>query len=228
MLITKTQNIPMNQEQLKSLVKEYFNLTEIKMGEIFDENKAFKIVFEGDKLELGMPVKVVTTEGQEMPAPDGFHRLEGGMVIKTENSVVTEITREGEMVEETLEGGKELDKGRQEMAELPVQQFPVEETKEDKTKVAEESRMVPALMEDEKIAIVSEIAKAVAEAVAEEMKSVKAKMAEMEKKVTEMAAAPAADKTLPKTKMGAESVANTAVDPVRFEMMKKLISQKIK
>jgi hypothetical protein len=228
MLITKTQNIPMNQEQLKSLVKEYFNLTEIKMGEIFDENKAFKIVFEGDKLELGMPVKVVTTEGQEMPAPDGFHRLEGGMVIKTENSVVTEITDENAMVEETLEGGKELDKGRQEMAELPVQQFPVMETKENKTKEAEESRMVPALMEEEKIAIVGEIAKAVAEAVAEEMKSVKAKMAEMEKKVTEMAAAPAADKTLPKTKMGAESVANTAVDPVRFEMMKKLISQKIK
>ena len=218
----------MTQDQLKSLVKEYFNLTEVKMGEIFDENKAFKIVFEGDKLELGMKVMVVTTEGQEMPAPDGFHRLEGGMVIKTEDSVVTEITREGEMVEETLEGDKVIDKGRQEMAELPVQQFPVEETKEDKTKVAEESRMVPALMEDEKIAIVSEIAKAVAEAVAEEMKSVKAKMAEMEKKVAEMAAAPAADKTLPKAKMSAESVANTAVDPVRFEMMKKLISQKIK
>jgi hypothetical protein len=218
----------MTQEQLKSLVKEYFNLTDIKMGEINDENKAFKIVFEGDKLELGMPVKVVTTEGQEMPAPDGFHRLEGGMVIKTENSVVTEITREGEMVEETLEGGKELDKGRQEMAELPVQQFPVEETRQNESKVAEESRMVPSLMEEEKTAIVEEIAKVVAEAVAEEMKSIKSKMAEMEKKVTEMAAAPAADKTLPKTKMGAESGANTAVDPVRFEMMKKLISQKIK
>jgi len=218
----------MTQEQLKSLVKEYFNLTEIKMGEIYDENKAFKIVFDGDKLELGMPVKVVTTEGQEMDAPDGYHKLEDGLVIKTENSVVTEMTREGEMVEETLEGGEMIDKGRQEMAELPVQQFPVEVTKEDKTDVAEESRMVPALMEDEKAAIVEEIAKAVAEAVAEEMKSVKAKMAEMEKKVMEMAAAPAADKTMPKTKMSAETTATTAVDPVRFEMMKKLISQKLK
>jgi hypothetical protein len=53
----------MTQEQLKELVKEYFNLTETKMGEIYDENKAFKIVFEGDKLELGMKVKVVTAEG---------------------------------------------------------------------------------------------------------------------------------------------------------------------
>jgi hypothetical protein len=65
----------MTANELKALVKEYFNLTEVKFGEIFDENKAFKIVFEGDQLELGMPVKVVTTEGQEMDAPDGFHKL---------------------------------------------------------------------------------------------------------------------------------------------------------
>ena len=218
----------MTQEQLKSLVKEYFNLTEIKMGEIFDENKAFKIVFEGDKLELGMPVKVVTTEGQEMPAPDGFHRLEGGMVIKTENSIVTEITDESQMVEETLEGGKELDKGRQEMAELPVEQFPVEVTKENKTKVAEESRMVPALMEEEDKTTVEDIVSAVAEVVKREIADMKEEMKNMKSKMEAMAAAPAAEKTMPKTKMGAESVANVAVDPVRFEMMKKLISQKLK
>jgi hypothetical protein len=217
----------MTQEQLKSLVKEYFNLTEIKMGEINDENKAFKIVFEGDDLELGMKVMVVTTEGQEMPAPDGFHRLEGGMVIKTEDSVVTEITREGEMVEETLEGGKELDKGRQEMAELPVQQFPVEVTKEDKTKVADDSRAVPQLMEEEKTTV-EDIVSAVAEVVKREIADMKEEMKNMKSKMEAMAAAPAAEKTMPKTKMGAESVANVAVDPVRFEMMKKLISQKLK
>ena len=218
----------MTQEQLKSLVKEYFNLTEIKMGEIFDENKAFKIVFEGDKLELGMPVKVVTTEGQEMPAPDGFHRLEGGMVIKTENSIVTEITDESQMVEETLEGGKELDKGRQEMAELPVEQFPVEVTKENKTKVAEESRMVPALMEEEDKTTVEDIVSAVAEVVKREIADVREEMKNMKSKMEAMAAAPAAEKTMPKSKMSAEASTNVAVDPVRFEMMKKLISQKLK
>jgi hypothetical protein len=218
----------MTQDQLKSLVKEYFNLTEVKMGEIFDENKAFKIVFEGDKLELGMPVKVVTTEGQEMPAPDGFHRLEGGMVIKTENSVVTEITDESAMVEETLEGGKELDKGRQEMAELPVQQFPVEETKEDKTKVAEDSRAVPQLMEEEEDkTTVEDIVSAVAEVVKREIADMKEEMKAMKSKMEAYAAAPAAEKTMPKSKMSAESTTN-AVDPVRFEMMKKLISQKLK
>lgn len=221
----------MTQEQLKSLVKEYFNLTEIKMGELFDENKAFKIVFEGDKLELGMPVKVVTTEGQEMPAPDGYHRLEGGMVIKTENSVVTEITSASEeekedMVEETLEGGKELDKGRQEMAELPVEQFPVEVTKEDKTKVAEDSRAVPQLMEEEKTTV-EDIVSAVAEVVKREIADVREEMKNMKSKMEAMAAAPAAEKTMPKSKMSAETT-TTAVDPVRFEMMKKLISQKLK
>ena len=217
----------MTQEQLKSLVKEYFNLTEVKMGEIFDENKAFKIVFEGDKLELGMKVMVVTTEGQEMPAPDGFHKLEGGIVIKTEDSVVTEITREGEMVEETLEGGKRIDKGPQQMAELPTEQFPVIETRENQTKIAEESRAIPQMMEEDKTTV-EDIVSAVAEVVKREIADMKEEMKEMKSKMEAMAAAPAADKTLPKAKMSAETTANTAVDPVRFEMMKKLISQKIK
>jgi hypothetical protein len=47
-----------------------------------------------------MPVKVVTTEGQEMDAPDGLHKLEGGMVIKTEGSKVVELTKADMMEEE--------------------------------------------------------------------------------------------------------------------------------
>jgi hypothetical protein len=227
MLINKNQIIPMTQEQLKSLVKEYFNLTEVKMGEIFDENKAFKIVFEGDKLELGMKVMVVTTEGQEMPAPDGFHKLEGGIVIKTEDSVVTEITREGEMVEETLEGGKMIDKGPQQMAELPTEQFPVIETRENQTKIAEESRAIPQMMEEDKTTV-EDIVSAVAEVVKREIADVREEMAKMKSKMEVMAAAPAAEKTMPKAKMSSESINETIVDKGRYEMMKKLISQKIK
>ena len=217
----------MTQEQLKSLVKEYFNLTEVKMGEIFDENKAFKIVFEGDKLELGMKVMVVTTEGQEMPAPDGFHKLEGGIVIKTEDSVVTEITREGEMVEETLEGGKMIDKGPQQMAELPKEQFPVIETRENQTKIAEESRAIPQMMEEDKTTV-EDIVSAVAEVVKREIADMKEEMKKMKSKMEAMAAAPAAEKTMPKAKMSSESINETIVDKGRYEMMKKLISQKIK
>ena len=212
----------MTQENLKALVKEYFNLTEIKMGEIFDENKAFKIVFDGEELELGMKVMVVTTDGQEMPAPDGFHKLEGGIVIKTEDSVVTELTKESEMVEETEEGGKVLDKGPQQMAELPVQQFPVEVQRG-----AEFEKPMPQQMEEDKTPV-EDIVSAVAEVVKREIADMRAEMKEMKSKMEKMAESPAAMKTLPKTKMSAESSTANIVDPVRYEMMKKLISQKIK
>jgi len=212
----------MTQENLKALVKEYFNLTEIKMGEIFDENKAFKIVFDGEELELGMKVMVVTTDGQEMPAPDGFHKLEGGIVIKTEDSVVTELTKESEMVEETEDGGKVLDKGPQQMAELPVQQFPVEIQRG-----AEFEKPMPQQMEEDKTTV-EDIVSAVAEVVKREIADMKEEMKEMKSKMEKMAESPAAMKTLPKTKMAAESSPAGIVDSNRYEMMKKLISQKIK
>jgi hypothetical protein len=98
----------MNKEQLKELVKQHFGLvdrtpvvTEEKFGEVFDENKAFKIVFPGDTLEVGDEVKVVTAEGQESLAPDGYHKLEDGTTIKTEGSSVVEIVSpEGKTEEE--------------------------------------------------------------------------------------------------------------------------------
>jgi hypothetical protein len=213
--LTLNPPIPMTQEQLKELVKEYFNLTEIKLGEIYDENKAFKIVFEGDKLELGMKVKVVTTEGQEMDAPDGYHRLEDGKEIKTEGSVVTEITTATE-------------EEKEEMAELPAEQFPVEVTKEDKSDVAEESTAIPEMMETEEAAMdKEEIVKAIAEAVAGQLEEMKKEMAYMKDKIQKMSAEPAAEKTLPKAKMSAD-VNDSVVDQTRYEMMKKLIANKIK
>ena len=212
----------MTQENLKALVKEYFNLTEIKMGEIYDENKAFKIVFDGEELELGMKVMVVTTDGQEMPAPDGFHKLEGGIVIKTEDSVVTELTKESEMVEETEDGGKVLDKGPQQMAELPVQEFPVVVQRG-----AEYEKSIPQQMEEDKTTV-EDIVSAVAEVVKREIADMKEEMKDMKSKMEKMAASPAEMKTLPKAKMSAESSPAGIVDPTRYEMMKKLISQKIK
>jgi len=219
----------MTQSQLKELVKEYFNLTEVKLGEIYDENKAFKIVFDGDNLELGMKVKVVTTEGQEMDAPDGYHRLEGGMIIKTEGSVVTEITDVSQMEEETLEGDEVINKGPQEMAEVP-EQFPVEITKEDKTAVADASRELPKeTMETEEDSMVKEeIVKAIAEAVADQMEEMKKEMAAMKSKIEKMAAEPASSKTLPKSKMSSESIDDNIVNKNRYEMMKKLIAKNIK
>jgi hypothetical protein len=213
--------------ELKTLVKEYFNLTEVKFGEIFDENKAFKIVFEGDQLELGMPVKVVTTDGQEMDAPDGFHKLEGGIVIKTEGSKVVELTKADMMEEETetLDGGKVLEEV--EMAEVKtpdvVEQFPVIVQRG-----AEYEKPMAQQMESEEGAMTEKsIVEAVAKAVAEELVDMKKEMAKMKEKMEKMSAEPAAEKTLPTTKkFSLEVNATNPVQADRYEMMKNIIKTK--
>ena len=99
----------MTSSELKELVKSHFSLVEADatnetineeitenfseetvpeevveevaevFGEIADENSAFVLKFPGDELEVGDKVVVVTTEGQEMDAPDGEHKLAGGI-----------------------------------------------------------------------------------------------------------------------------------------------------
>ena len=215
----------MTANELKALVKEYFNLTEVKMGELYDENKAFKIVFEGDTLELGMPVKVVTTEGQEMDAPDGLHKLENGMVIKTEGSKVVEITEASQLAEEeeTLDGGEEIAEVEMAEVKVPVEQFPVEVQRG-----AEYEKAMPQQMESEED-VMSEksIVEAVAKAVAEELVDMKKEMAKMKEKMEKMSAEPAAEKTLPTSKKFAlESNVATPANAERYEMMKSLMKTK--
>ena len=217
----------MTQNELKALVKEYFNLTELTFGEIYDENRAFKIVFEGDQLELGMPVKVVTTEGQEMDAPDGFHKLENGQVIKTEGSKVVEITEASQLAEEeTLDGGEVIEKV--EMAEVKtpdvVEQFPVEVQRGAEYEKAIKQQMETEEMVDSK----EEIVKSIAEAVAEQLEEMKKEMADMKQKMEKMSAEPAAEKTLPSTKknFSLETPSVAPVDAARYEMMKNLIKNK--
>ena len=212
----------MTSNELKSLVKEYFNLTEMTFGEIYDENKAFKIVFEGDTLEVGKKVKVVTTEGQEMDAPDGFHKLENGETIKTEGSVVIEIAKSQDMLEETLEGGKKI--AEVEMAEVKtpdvVEQFPVEVQRG-----AEYEKPIAQQMEtEEDVMTEKSIVEAVAKAVADELIEMKKEMAAMKEKMEKMSAEPAAEKTLPTAKkFSLEAVAATPVQAARYEMMKNVI-----
>jgi hypothetical protein len=213
--------------ELKALVKEYFNLTEVKFGEIFDENKAFKIVFEGDQLELGMPVKVVTTDGQEMDAPDGFHKLEGGIVIKTEGSKVVELTKADMMEEETetLDGGKVLEEV--EMAEVKtpdvVEQFPVIVQRG----AEYEKPMAQQMESEEGVMTERSIVEAVAKAVAEELVDMKKEMAKMKEKMEKMSAEPAAEKTLPASKkFNLETNVAIPVQADRYEMMKNLIKTK--
>ena len=213
--------------ELKALVKEYFNLTEVKFGEIFDENKAFKIVFEGDTLELGMPVKVVTTDGQEMDAPDGFHKLEGGIVIKTEGSKVVELTKADMMEEETetLDGGEVLEEVEMAAVRTPdvVEQFPVIVQRG----AEYEKPMAQQMESEEGVMTEKSIVEAVAKAVAEELVDMKKEMAKMKEKMEKMSAEPAAEKTLPVAKkFGLEVTATNPVQADRYEMMKNIIKTK--
>jgi len=212
--------------ELKALVKEYFNLTEVKFGEIFDENKAFKIVFEGETLELGMPVKVVTAEGQEMDAPDGFHKLEGGIMIKTEDSKVVELTKADMMEEEdeTLDGGKELEEVKMMEVKIPdvVEQFPVEVQRG-----AEYEGKKEEMETEEEAMTKKDIVEAVAKAVAEELTEMKKELMAMKDKMAKFAAEPAAEKTLPTTKkFSLEVSATNPVQADRYEMMKNIIKTK--
>ena len=213
--------------ELKALVKEYFNLTEVKFGEIYDENKAFKIVFEGDTLELGMPVKVVTTDGQEMDAPDGYHKLEGGIVIKTEGSKVVELTKADMMEEETetLDGGEVLEEVEMAAVKTPdvVEQFPVIVQRG----AEYEKPMAQQMESEEGVMTEKSIVEAVAKAVAEELVDMKKEMAKMKEKMEKMSAEPAAEKTLPVTKkFSLEVSATNPVQADRYEMMKNIIKTK--
>ena len=214
----------MTSSELKSLVKEYFNLTEVKFGEIFDENKAFKIVFEGETLELGMPVTVETTDGQKMDAPDGFHKLEGGIMIKTEDSKVVELTKADMMEEdETLDGGKELEEVKMMEVEIPevVEQFPVEVQRGAEYEGTKEE------MEMDDTMTKKDIVEAVAKAVAEELTEMKKELMAMKDKMAKFAVEPAAEKTLPVAKkFGLEVNATDLVQANRYEMMKNIIKTK--
>lgn len=190
----------MTSNELKELVKQHFSLTEVKFGEIKDINGAFTLLFEGDVLEVGKEVKVRTTEGQELTAPDGYHELENGMMIKVEGGKVVEITTgptertEDEMAEEITD---------------------VEGVIEEKM----EEVSVSADVEPEVAPVVEEVAKAVIEAVKGEIEAMKKEMAEMKRKMAEFEDMPATDKTEPEVKTEMKKQTAEPFNKQRFAMV---------
>ena len=169
----------MTSNELKALVKEYFNLVDAEVateevvteefsaeteevieetveevveefGEISDINKAFVVKFPGDKLEVGDDVTIVTTEGQEMPAPDGTHELADGTKIVTMDSKVTEI-----MDTEEVEAAEEEEKEEEMMEEVTVEVEPESTIEEVVAEIAEAVKAQMATME-EKVAVLEE------------------------------------------------------------------------
>jgi len=168
--------------ELKDLVKSHFSLVEANevevatnetFGRIYDENKAFEIVYAGDSLQVGDKVTVETADGQSLDAPNGEHKLIDGTKIVTEDSVVTEIM--------SADGETAL----------------AEETPEEEVMAEEEVEVEVDLEADG--SRIEEIVAAIVSEVKDEMAKMVTKMAELEDKVSAIEAAPAAEKTLAST-----------------------------
>ena len=232
----------MNKEQLKELVKAHFNLvdrtpvTAEKFGELYDENKAFKIVFPGDTLKVGDEVKVVTAEGQESLAPDGYHKLEDGTTIKTEGSSVVEIeSPEGKSEEEMAEEGGSLEavKDEEKAAEKvgfagPKESISnVEGTTAQNATTDVNGALKPMGKTEAEIQgeVMAKVKLAVDEAIASEIAGIKEEMKSLKAKFEEMAKAPAAGKTMMSAE-GKEKFATDSLQSKQMNVMKELLKNK--
>jgi hypothetical protein len=234
----------MNKEQLKELVKQHFNLVEYpevtaeKFGMLYDENKAFQIKFPGDKLKVGDEVKVVTTDGQESLAPDGYHKLEDGTTIKTEGSSVVEIeSAEGNKEEEMADenpglAAKDAEEAASSMVGFAAKEAisgvqgttPQNSTTETNVPVSTltgpvktEAEVEAEMMKKVKMAIDETIASEIA-GIKEEMKSMKTKMEEFMK-------SPAKGKTMMSAEPK-EAFTNDSLQSKQMNVMRELIKNK--
>ena len=234
----------MNKEQLKELVKAHFNLVEYKsekFGELYDENKAFKIVFPGDTLKVGDEVKVVTAEGQETLAPDGYHKLEDGTMIKTEGSTVTEMTtgdteaKEDEMAENPGLAAKDAEEAASELVGFAGPKADISNVEgtspQNSTTVTDASVATltgPVDTEaDVEARLMGKMKMAIDEAIASEIAGIREEMKSMKAKFDEYAASPATEKTMA-AKAKTEKFATTTSNDAQINVMRELMKNKNK
>ena len=232
----------MNKEQLKELVKQHFGLvdrtpvvTEEKFGEVFDENKAFKIVFPGDTLEVGDEVKVVTTDGQESLAPDGIHKLENGTTIKTEGSSVVEIiSPEGEKEEKMNEEdglGAIEEKIKEEVKEAfagPKEDISQVEGTTPQNSVTTTDVPVSTLTGPVETEADIELKKEEMKKMKEEMKAMRDEMKAMKDKFEEFMKSPAKDKTMMSADVKKDIFGGDSLKAKQMNVMAELLKTKHK
>lgn len=193
----------MNVNDLKSLVKSYFNLTEAstvkqEFAEATLADGTTKIYWDGD-LAVGTKVYLLDAEGNQIPAPEGSHTLEDGtnIVLGTEGEILEVAERASEEMAEQVE----VD---------PATGMPIE---------------TPVTMEEEVPApvAVEDIVKAVVEAVQEEMAKYGERMSAVETNLEKFSAAPASAKTLPGSVKKASKPAVEPLQKDRFERVLKSV-----
>lgn len=221
----------MKKEELKTLVKKYFNLTEIENSTVHNEEvkatfaeatladgtKVTNMV-EGD-FAPGQELHVITEEGEHVLAPSGEHTTDSGIVITVDgDGIISGVKHPDQEGEGSLEAVEEVAMSTEETEE---------EITEEKTEMAEdeiEEAMEENSMEDS-------IIEAIAEVVMPEIEALKAKLAEHESKMAEheekmkdyMSATPASESKTTSAKFSKtnKSITNTAgpkYNKQRYEM----------
>jgi len=191
----------MNVNELKELVKRYFNLTEkaavnAKFAEATLEDGTTKIYWDGE-LEVGTRVFLLDAEGNQIPAPEGSHTTEDGVnVILGAEGEVLEINKPA-----TAEEMMEVEEGLIGATGVPVAHA--------KTNMEE----MP----------VEDLVKAIVEGVNEMMASYRDRMSAVETKLETFSKAPASSKTLPAS---AKSPIHSkpAVEPLQKERFERAVA----
>ena len=188
----------MNKTELKSLVKKYFNLTEIDNNPVNKEEvkeESFAIAHLADGTEItnkgprdfavGDTLYVITGEGEEVLAPSGEHTTSSGIVLTVdEEGQITGVKRPDEAGEGSLEDFNAEEKVTEETEKTEMAEHGDEEEVMDE--VSEEE--VALEEHDVKEAIVEAIAEVVApklEEMEEKLSSCMTKLAEHEEKMKE-------------------------------------------
>lgn len=211
----------MTREDLKELVKQHFNLTEVE--EKFDkaqlEDGSIVSNQQAGKFELGQILYIKTQDGQFEPAPEGEHVSDSGIqfILDRDSKIVglkypdqggegaADMKKDEDMNEEqfpTREGkdGKLLPKGEG-AAEGAFAEHKDDEKMEEEDKMEEEEKLEDEKREDismeEVIKVIGEVVEAKVEELEKKVMKVEEEMAEVKDKMSSFANEPAEEKTNP-------------------------------
>lgn len=179
----------MQKEELKALVKKYFNLTEINnspknneevKAETFTEAKladgtVITNMVDAD-FEVGQELHVITAEGEHVLAPSGEHTTESGIVITVDGEgIITGVKHPDQ------EGEGSLEPSEEEMSAESVEEK-VEMAYDEEDVMAEHGDEEEAMEEHD---IKEAIVEAIAEVVMPQIEEMKVKLGELEEKMND-------------------------------------------
>jgi len=219
----------MNREELKALVKQHFNLQDASTEENFADAKledGTEITNDKDSA-LAMGDKIfVKKDGELLPAPEGDHITESGIVLTLDaESVVVGLKKPDEAGEGSADLAEEAPKEEieakveEEMAADDIEKED-ESMEEEKEEDAMEEEVAPKL--EEIIEVIGEVVEEKMAEIKDKMKVVESKMKDMEEKMSAFSSEPAEEKTVPSAKFSAVKPLNDK----RYNTMLNYINKK--